>query len=88
MADDATRKALKLFGVAMTECEGALARLRTTLRDDEGAPLLAAVDVMSAYTKAARELSARWADVNRVIFDYQAAAEQAVEAYLRSRGNA
>ena len=85
MAEDSTRKLLKLFGVAVTDCEDALAAVDTTLRDSEATPRDAAVAALEAYGEAARDLSARWTEVSRLILDYHARAQQAVEAYLQAR---
>jgi len=84
MAEDSTRKLLKLFGVAVTDCEDALAAVDTALRDSEATPRDAAVAALEAYGRAARDLSARWAEVSRLIGDYHARAQEAMEAYLRS----
>ena len=85
MAEDSTRKLLKVFGVSMTECEDALAALTAALREPPGGAG-GAVAALEACGKASRELSQRWAEVSRLILDYQLRAQQAVEAYLRSRG--
>ncbi len=87
MADDSTRKLLKVFGVAVTECEDALAALTAALREPSGGGP-APVDAVEAYGKAARELSARWSEVSRLILDYHVRAQQAVEHHLRARGSA
>ncbi len=85
MPEDATRKLLKVFGVAVTECEDALATLTAALRDpsSSGAGPAAALE---AYGKAAHDLAARWAEVSRLILDYHARAQEAAAAYLRTRG--
>lgn len=83
MAEDSTRKLLKVFGVAVTDCEDALAELTRTLGDAPGTRRDAAVAALEAYGRAARELSARWTEVSRLILDYQARAQQAVEGHLR-----
>ena len=88
MAEDSTRKLLKVFGVAVTDCEDALAHLRATLREGEGTSGEAAVAALGAYGKVARDLSVRWAEVSRLILDYHAGAEQALETYLRARAGA
>ncbi|MGH7322274.1 MAG: hypothetical protein ACRELA_21995 [Candidatus Rokuibacteriota bacterium] len=84
MPEDATRKLLKVFGVAVTECEDALAALTAALRDpaSSGAGPAAALE---AYGKAAHDLAARWAEVSRLIFDYHARAQEAAAACLRTR---
>lgn len=84
MPEDSTRKLLKVFGVAVTDCEDALARLRAAL-GAEPVPAAGALPALEAYGKAARELTARWAEVSRLVLDYHTAAEQALEANLRAR---
>ena len=84
MPEDSTRKLLRLFGVSMTQCEDALAALTAALE----APTAAdreQVAALEAYGQAARELVERWGEVSRLIADYQGRAQQAVEAYVRSR---
>lgn len=89
MAEDSTRKLLKVFGVSVTDCEDALGALTAALPEAQasGDPQRLA-DALEAYSKAARELSQRWAEVSRLILEYQTRAQQAVEGYLRSRGSA
>jgi hypothetical protein len=85
MTSDSTRKLLKLFGVAVTECEDALAALTQALAAPPAAPEPPAA-ALEAYGKAVRELAERWAEVSRLVLDYQVRAQQAVETYVRSRG--
>jgi hypothetical protein len=85
MAEDSTRRLLKLFGVAMTECEDALAALAAALRDPSAQDPAAA---LAAYGQAARELSERWMEVTRAIAAYQSRASERIEEYLRSRREA
>ena len=85
MAEDSTRRLLKVFGVSVTDCEDALAALTAAIREPSAGGAAAALE---AYGKATRELSARWIEVSRLILDYHVRAHQAVEAYLRARGGA
>jgi hypothetical protein len=83
MAEDSTRRLLKVFGVAVTECEDALAALGAALGDPTapaGRPA-----ALEAYGRAARELGARWVEVSRLILDYHARAQEAVAAHLATR---
>lgn len=84
MPEDSTRKLLRVFGVSMTECEDALAALTAALRDPAGAGV-APTAALEAYGTAARELAQRWSEVSRLIQEYQRRAQDAIEAYLRSR---
>jgi hypothetical protein len=83
MAEDSTRKLLRVFGVAVTECEDTLAALTAALHA-AGTSREAGLAALGAYGKAARDLGARWTEVSRLILDYHARAQQAVEEYLRS----
>ena len=85
MPEDSTRRLLKVFGVSVTECEDAVAALIASLRDPApGGPAVA----LEAYGKAARELAQRWAEVSRLLVDYQLRAQDALAAYLKERGPA
>ena len=89
MAEDSTRRLLRVFGVAVTDCEDALAGLSAALEAGRGASPDAPetiVAALEAYGKAARELSGRWVEVSRLILDYHARAQQALEIHLRSGG--
>jgi hypothetical protein len=86
MAEDSTRRLLRVFGIAVTDCEEALGALETALRGsgpraEPGPPL-------EAYERAASEVEARWAEVGRLIQGYQARARAALVAGLRARGAA
>lgn len=85
MPEDSTRKLLKVFGVSVTECEDAVAALTAALRDPAAMPGGPAAAV-EAYGKAARDLAQRWAEVSRLILDYQLRAQDALAAYVRERG--
>jgi hypothetical protein len=84
MPEDSTRRLLRAFGVAVTDCEDALATLTAALRDPGAGKTPAAA--LEAYGKAAADVSARWAELSRLILDYQARAQTALQAYLRAGG--
>jgi hypothetical protein len=85
MPEDSTRRLLKVFGVSVTECEDAVTTLIASLRDPAaGGPALA----LEAYAKATRELTQRWAELNRLLADYQIRAQDALAAHLKERGSA
>ena len=84
MVEDSTRRLLKVFGIAVTDCEDALGELEAALRGSgsgavPGPPL-------EAYERAAREVEARWAEVGRLIHGHQTRARAALLAGLRARG--
>jgi hypothetical protein len=85
MAEDSTRRLLKLFGVAMTDCEDALAALDTAMRDPSAQD---AAIALAAYGRAVRDLSERWIEVSRAIAGYQSRANERIEEYLRGRRGA
>lgn len=69
MAEDATRKLLKVFGVAVTDFEDASVRLRQRAGSAPPADLLAlAGDTIAASA----EVNRRWLEVSRCIFEEQA----------------
>jgi hypothetical protein len=84
MPEDSTRRLLRAFGVAVTDCEDALAALTAALRDPGGGTTPAAA--LEAYGKAAADVAARWGELSRLILDYHARAQGAVQAYLRAGG--
>ncbi|HEX2501182.1 MAG TPA: hypothetical protein VHO73_06960 [Methylomirabilota bacterium] len=84
MAEDATRRLLRVFGIAVTECEDALDLVEVTLRDQ--GPGAASGPSLEAYERAARELETRWTEVERLIQGYQSRARAALLAGLRTRG--
>ena len=95
MAEDSTRKLLRVFGMAVTDCEDALARLAAAVGEGPGTSRAAPetpemperiVAALEAYGRAARELSGRWVEVSRLILDYHARVQQALETRLRSGG--
>lgn len=85
MAEDATRKLLKVFGVSVTDCEDALAALRAAVAEPGAADPAAVGAALEAYGRAARELAARWQEVQRLILDYQVRAHDVLAAYVRVR---
>ena len=82
MADDATRRLLRVFGITVTECEDALAELEAAAGAGREGP--DAARAAGAYAKAARELSARWAEVGALLQGYQARALVVMESQLRA----
>lgn len=88
MAEESTRKLLKMFGVAVTDCEDALATLTAALaRAEEPGGTQGLAEALEAYSTAARELSQRWAEVSRLILEYHSRAQQAVAGHLQGRGS-
>ena len=69
MAEDATRKLLKVFGVAVTDFEDASVRLRQRAQSAPPADLLALAGETIA---ASAEVNRRWLEVSRCIFEEQA----------------
>lgn len=86
MAEDSTRRLLRVFGIAVTDCEDALGALETALRGL--GPGAVPGPSLETYERAASEVEARWAEVGRLIQDYQARARAALTAGLRARGAA
>jgi hypothetical protein len=84
MVEDSTRRLLRLFGMAVTDCEDALGALEAALRG----PSAGAEEPIASYERAVGELEARWVDVGRLIQGYQARAREALTAALRARGAA
>ncbi|HEY7139766.1 MAG TPA: hypothetical protein VIE44_06700 [Methylomirabilota bacterium] len=82
MAEDSTRRLLRVFGIAMTSFEDALGELEAGLRGPGAAP----GEPLEAYDRAAREVETRWAELGRVIQDHQARAREALVTALRARG--
>ncbi|PYM58063.1 MAG: hypothetical protein DMD79_19495 [Candidatus Rokuibacteriota bacterium] len=81
MADDATRRLLRVFGIAVTDCEDALDELEAAVGASREGP--DAARAVGAYAKAARELAARWAEVGALLQGYQARALVVMESQLR-----
>jgi hypothetical protein len=85
MAEDSTRRLLRAFGVAVTDCEDALAELEARLRKSGETSREAVTAALVAYRAAADAVSARWAELNRLMLDHNARAVRALEAHLRVR---
>jgi hypothetical protein len=84
MPEDATRRLLKVFGIAVTDCEDALGQLEAALRG-AGAGAVPG-EPLDAYERAAREVDARWAELEHLIRGYRARAREALLAGVRARG--
>jgi hypothetical protein len=84
MAEDSTRRLLRVFGIAVTDCEDALGLLEAALRGSE--PHAVTGQSLEAYERAASEVEARWAEVGRLIQGYQARARAALVVAVRARG--
>jgi hypothetical protein len=75
MADDATRKMLRVFGVAVTDFEDVSRRLQ------EQAAAGAAQDLLALAREAlaaSAEMNRRWFEMSRLIFEEQARLHAAV----------
>jgi hypothetical protein len=86
MSEDSTRRLLKVFGIAVTDLEDALAELEAVLRDPSARDRAAAA--LEAHDRAARQLEARWAEVGGLLQGWQARAREALLARFRARGDA
>jgi hypothetical protein len=84
MAEDATRRLLKVFGIAVTDCEDALGELEAALRGP--GPRSVPSELLDAYDRASREVEARWAELERLIQGYRTREREALVAALRARG--
>ena len=84
MAEDSTRRLLRVFGIAVTDCEDALGELEAALRGSRAGAV--PEQALENYDRAAREVEARWAEVGRLVHAYQARAREALLAGLRARG--
>lgn len=83
MAEDATRRLLKVFGIAVTDCEDALGELETALRGP--GPRAVPPEPLDAYDRAAREMETRWAELERLIQGYRTRGRETLVAALRTR---
>ena len=83
MAEDSTRRLLRAFGIAATDCEEALAALTAALRDPAAGTTPAAA--LDAYGQAATRLAERWTEVSRLIVDFQTCAHTAVQVFMSRR---
>ncbi len=86
MPEDSTRRLLRVFGIAVTECEDAVAALEAAV--SASVPPDAVLAALEAHDRAARELEARWADLARLVREWQARARRATLAHARARGGA
>ncbi len=68
MADELTRKMLKVFGVAVTDFEDASRRIQEQARTGSEADLLRLAGEALA---ASAEVSRRWLEVSRYLFEEQ-----------------
>jgi len=84
MPEDSTRRLLRVFGIAVTECEDALSALTAALGEAGAGGPSAPVALLDAYDHSARELRARWSEVSRLVLDYHGRAQEAVTAYVRA----
>ena len=84
MAEDSTRRLLRVLGMAVTDCEDALGELEAALRGSS--PGAVPGQPLETYDRAAREVEARWAELGRLIQGYQARAREALVTALRARG--
>jgi hypothetical protein len=84
MAEDSTRRLLKVFGIAVTDCEDALGLLESALRGSGAGA--ASGPPLEAYERAAREVEARWAEVGRLVEGLHSRARTALATALRARG--
>lgn len=85
MAEDATRRLLRAFGIAVTDCEDALGELEAVLR---GPSPHAASEPIDAYDRTSRELETRWAELAHHVESYRTRGREALVAALRARGAA
>ena len=69
MADDLTRKLLKVFGVAVTDFEDASRRLQDQAKGGAEPDLLG---LARETVAASAEVNRRWLEVSRFIFEEQA----------------
>jgi hypothetical protein len=83
MPEDSTRRLLRVFGMAVTDCEDALGTLEESLRGS--GPEAVAGPPLESFERAAAELEARWTEVGLLIQGYQSRARAALAAALRTR---
>ena len=86
MPEDATRRLLRAFGIAVTDCEDALGDLEAALRGAD--PRAVPQAPLDAYDRASREIETRWAELGRLLEGFQARGREALLAALRARGAA
>ena len=86
MPEDATRRLLKAFGIAVTDCEDALGELEAALRAPD--PRTVPREPLDTYERVSGEVEARWAELEALIRSYRARGREALVAALRARGRA
>jgi hypothetical protein len=84
MAEDSTRRLLRVFGIAVTDLEDALLALEAALRAEPSAGGPAAA--LEAHDRAARELEQRWEELGRLLRGWETRAREAVLAHVRAGG--
>jgi hypothetical protein len=84
MPDESTRRLLKVFGIAVTDLEDALAELEAALGDPSSGARAAAA--LAAHDGAARALETRWAELGALLQGWQGRARAAVLAHVQARG--
>lgn len=85
MPEDATRRLLRAFGIAVTDCEDALGELEAALRGPDPRPVPR--EPLDAYDRASSELEARWAELEALLRGYRARGRAALLTPLRARGS-
>ena len=73
MAPEATRRLLKVFGIAVTDfeetCQRILADARTAVAQGGGADAL--LPLLAKLLRAEGDLTSRWAELSRLVSDTQ-----------------
>ena len=67
MAEEHTRRILKLFGIAVTDLEQAVQRLSGSLEGAKDPASL--IQALESYLRAFSELTQHWAEVSQLISD-------------------
>jgi len=83
MADDTTRKLLKVFGVAVTDFEDASRRLQEQAKSGATQDIL---KLASDTIAASAEVNRRWFEMSRCIFDEQARLHTEVAQRIAAAG--
>lgn len=86
MASDATRKLLKVFGIAVTDFEDQVEALvkRADALKDRGAPPEEAVALLEEAVRAVTVMTERWAEVQGVLQQVQQKALEAARGVLEA----
>ena len=85
MAEESTRRLLKLFGIAVTELEETVQALTSSLAAAKDTA--AVTQRIEAYLKAQGELLRQWAEVGRLLAETQERAnEELLAAFARLKG--